>query len=244
MMSSYVTLARYYDSLTENADYKVRSDYISNFFSRYGSGEKTLLDLACGSGSLSQHLAQKGYEIIGIDLSEDMLVQANSKNIKNAIFAKGDMKDFELPYNVNYCVSSLDSINHLKDIDEVESCFKCVYSALNENGIFVFDVNTLYKNEVILGNNTFVYDEEDYFLSWDNVYIGDGVVSIFLDFFIYNGKSYDRYSENFEEKAYETDEISNLLNNTGFEIIGIYNELTEEEPEDKSERIFFVCKRK
>ena len=243
-MSSYVTLAEYYDALTENADYKVRSDYISNFFSKFGEGELTLLDLACGTGSISQHMAQKGYEIIGIDLSDDMLVQANSKGIENSLFVKGDMKSFELPCKVNYCVSSLDSINHLNDIDEVRSCFECVYSAMNENGIFVFDVNTLYKNEFILGNNTFVYDEDDYFLSWDNEYSGDGTVNIFLDFFIFNGKSYDRYSENFKEKAYDINKLSDLLISTGFEIIGIYDELTEEAPKENSHRLYFVCKRK
>lgn len=243
-MSSYVTLAQYYDSLTENADYKVRSDYISNFFSQYGQGELTLLDLACGTGNISQYMAKKGYDIIGIDLSDDMLVQANSKGIENAVFVKGDIKDFQLPYKVNYCISSLDSINHLADIDEVISCFKCVYSSMNENGIFVFDVNTLYKNEFVLGNNTFVYDEDDYFLCWDNEYIGDGTVNIFLDFFIDNGTSYDRFSENFKEKAYDIAEIREALKTVGFDIIGIYDELTEQEPKDDSERLYFVCKRK
>lgn len=243
-MSSYITLAEYYDALTENANYKVRSDYISNFFSKYGEGEPILLDLACGTGNISRYMSDRGYEIIGIDLSEEMLVQANSKGIKNALFVKGDMKSFELPSKVNYCVSSLDSINHLKDIEEVRSCFACVHSAMNENGVFVFDVNTLYKNEFVLGNNTFVYDEEDYFLSWDNEYLGDGVVNIFLDFFIFNGKSYDRYSENFKEKAYDVSQLIDVLNSTGFEIIGIYDELTENEPKENSERIYFVCKRK
>lgn len=243
-MSSYITLAEYYDALTENVDYKVRSDYISNFFSEYGEGEPVLLDLACGTGNISRYMSDKGYEIIGIDLSDEMLIQANSKGIKNALFVKADMKSFELPNKVNYCVSSLDSINHLKDLDEVRSCFACVHSAMHKNGIFVFDVNTLYKNEFVLGNNTFIYDEEDYFLSWDNEYSGDGTVNIFLDFFVFNGTSYDRYSENFKEKAYDTCQLIDVLNSTGFEIIGIYDELTEKEPEENSERIYFVCKRK
>ena len=104
------------------------------------------------------------------------------------------MTDFELPHKVDCCVCSLDSINHLKDIVEVKKCFDCVYNSLNDGGVFVFDVNTVYKHKNVLGNNTFVFDEEDFFLSWDNEYLGDNTVRILLDFFVYNGKNYDRFS--------------------------------------------------
>lgn len=242
-MSSYQTFAEFFDRLTENVDYKVRSAYISNFFSQYGKGDKTVLDLACGTGTISQYLAEKGYHVIGIDLSDEMLIQANNKKISNTFFVKGDITDFKLPERVNYCVCSLDSINHLDSIKAVEACFNCVYECLNTDGVFVFDVNTLYKHKNILADNTFVFDEEDFFLSWDNEYMGDGAVRILLDFFVFNGNSYDRYSEEFCEKAYSLDSIISLLEKTGFSVIGMYNDLTDNPPEEDSERIYFAAKK-
>ena len=219
---SYNTFAKFYDKLTENVEYKKRADYISSFFRRYADKCDTVLDLACGTGSVSKYLSDLGYNVIGLDLSDEMLTVASSKQIKNAMFIKGDMTDFELPHKVDCCVCSLDSINHLKDIVEVKKCFDCVYNSLNDGGGFVFD-------------------EEDFFLSWDNEYLGDNTVRILLDFFVYNGKNYDRFSEEFNEKAYSVNELKSVLNN--FNIIGIYDELNLDDIKDDSERIYFVLKK-
>ena len=242
-MSSYNTFARFYDSLTENVDYKVRSEYISNFFSRYCDDCNTVIDLACGTGSLSKYLAEKGYSVTGIDISEDMLTVAAGKRIENALFVKGDMTDFTLPEKVDACVCSLDAINHLTDFDEVLKCFMCVNDSLKDRGIFVFDVNTQYKHRNVLFDNTFVFDEEDFFLSWDNNYIDNDIVEIYLDFFVFNGKNYDRFSECITERAYSTDSLIQGLVYSGFEIIGVYDELTEKAPREDSERIYFVCRK-
>lgn len=240
-MKSYNTFAKFYDGLTENVEYKKRTDYISSFFKRYADKCDTVLDLACGTGSVSKYLVDLGYSVIGLDLSDEMLTVASSKQIKNAVFMKGDMTDFELPNKVDYCVCSLDSINHLKDISEVKKCFDCVYNSLKGGGVFVFDVNTVYKHKEVLGDNTFVFDEEDFFLSWDNEYLGDNTVRILLDFFVFNGENYDRFSEEFNEKAYSVNELKSVLNN--FNIIGIYDELTLDTVKDNSERIYFVLKK-
>ncbi len=242
-MSSYNSFAAFYDRLTENVDYKVRSEYISNFFSRHSNGGKTVLDLACGTASISEHLAKKGYNIIGIDLSEEMLTVAASKNIPNLQLVKGDMTDFSLPFKVDNCVCSLDAINHLIDFNDVLKCFNSVYYSLSDGGVFVFDVNTQYKHRHILFDNTFVFDEDDFFLSWDNNYIGNDIVEIYLDFFVFNGKNYDRFSENIKERAYSTDSIKEGLVYTGFDIIGVYDELTLDEPREDSERQYFVCRK-
>ena len=108
-------------------------------------------------------------------------------------------------------------------------------------GVFVFDVNTVYKHKNVLGNNTFVFDEEDFSLSWDNEYLGDNTVRILLDFFVYNGKNYDRFSEEFNEKAYSVNELKSVLNN--FNIIGIYDELNLDDIKDDSERIYLNKKK-
>lgn len=240
-MSSYNTFAQFYDFLTENVDYKVRSEYISNFFSEYGNGGKKVLDLACGTGTISKLLCDNGYEVTGMDISEEMLIVAQEKCQNRVRFFKGDISTFSLPEKFDYCVCLLDSLNHLENISAVKSCFECVGNSLNENGLFIFDVNTVYKHRHILGDNTFVFDEEDFFLSWDNEYCGDNRVRILLDFFVFNGRNYDRFSEEFYEKAYELDELKRILNS--FEIIAVYDELTTESPTENSQRVYFVCKK-
>ena len=238
-MNSYKTFAKFYDELTDNVDYKVRSDYISNFFSRYSNGGNKVLDLACGTGTMTALLCEKGYDVTGIDLSCDMLSVACSKC--DARFICADISDFDINEKFDYCICLLDSINHLNGVDDVNACFNCVYDSLNEDGLFIFDVNTIYKHNNILADNTFVFDNDGYFLSWDNEQMEDNVIRILLDFFVYNGKNYDRFSEEFYEKAYEIDELKSMLKN--FEIIGIYDELTENPPKANSERVFFVCKK-
>lgn len=242
-MASYNVFAQFYDGLTSNVEYEKIANYVSGFFNEHLPSGKNVLDLACGTGTLSKLLCKKGYNVTGVDLSDDMLCVASSKNIENATFIKADISSFQLPYKVDYCVSSLDSINHLKNIDEVNKCFDCVWDALNIGGIFVFDVNTVYKHKNVLGDNTFVFDEEDFFLSWDNEFIGDNSVRILLDFFVFNGNNYDRFSEEFCEKAYDVQEIKHALIKNNFEILGIYDELSLNNVRNDSERIYFVCKK-
>lgn len=241
-MSNYNTFAQFYDKLTENVEYKVRADYVSDFFSSYEGEVKTVLDLACGTGNISYYLSERGYKITGLDLSEDMLSVASSKNIEGLLLLKGDMKNFYLPQKYDCCICLLDSINHLENIQEVEACFECVYKSLNEGGLFIFDVNTINKHKNILAGNTFVFDEDDFYLVWDNEGIDNSKVRILLDLFVYNGMSYDRYSEEFVETAYNIEELKKAL--IGFDVLGIYDDLTLNSPTNESERIYFVCKRK
>lgn len=240
-MSSYNKFADFYDILTENVDYKVRSDYISNFFSEYGNGGINLLDLACGTGNFSKEFSDRGYAVTGLDLSCDMLTVADSKCDGKVVFIQGDMTDFQFEKKFDYCISMLDSINHLHDVKDVGKCFDRVYNCLSPGGLFIFDVNTVFKHKNILADNTFVFDEDDFFLSWDNELLEDNTVRILLDFFVFNGKNYDRYSEEFFEKAYEIDELIDKLDK--FEILGIYDELTLDAPKKDSERVYFVLKR-
>ena len=242
-MSSYATFAQFYDRLTENVDYEVRSAYISNFFAENGVKQGSILDLACGTGTIAKALCEKGYTVTGLDLSEEMLNVAVAKNISDAFFVKGDMTAFELPSPVDGCICSMDAINHLTDYMKVCQCFACVYKALKEQGIFVFDVNTVYKHREVLFNNTFAFEEEDFFLCWDNEYEENDTVAIYLDFFVKNGEHYDRLTETFKERAYTLKDLQEALSYSGFRVLGIYDELTLEPPREDSERVYFVCKK-
>ena len=164
----YNHFAGIYDELTENVSYSERAEYISGFFHKYSvkRGAK-ILDLACGTGSFTAEFSRLGYDVTGADISCEMLSVAENKCSGNASFVCADMRDFAFSEPFDACVCCLDSINHLDSINDVAKTFKCVYNSLRPGGIFVFDVNTLYKHENVLGDNTFVFDEDEFFLSWD-----------------------------------------------------------------------------
>ncbi|WP_308618982.1 methyltransferase domain-containing protein [uncultured Eubacterium sp.] len=245
-MSSYQTFAYLYDELTQNVEYEKRCDYILSFFEKNGIKSGTVLDLACGTGSMSIPFMKRGYNIIGLDYSEEMLEIASNRFFEagnNFSLLKAKMQEFELSEKADACICCLDSINHLNNIDDVQAAFKNVYDSLNNNGLFVFDVNTVYKHNEVLADNTFVFDEDDYYLVWDNEAVDDRTVRILLDMFLFNGENYDRFSEEFEETAYSVEELSTLLKNSGFVDIKVYDELSYDEPKNDSERLYFVCKK-
>lgn len=241
---SYNHFASVYDELTENVEYKKRFDYLISFFVKYniGSGAK-VLDLACGTGSFSELFSNAGYNVTGIDLSDEMLTVADSKCKGKVRLIKGDMASFKLSQKYDACICCLDSINHLNELEQVKSAFNCVHSSLKKGGLFIFDVNTVYKHNEILSGNTFVFDNENYFLSWDNEYISDGKVAIFLDLFVKSGEKYIRYSEEFNETAYTAEALRTSLE-PYFDTIGIYNDLSLNTPQRTSERLYFVCRSK
>lgn len=245
-MNSYCEFSAVYDELTQNVDYPKRFEYINHFLLENNITNGTILDLACGTGSISIELIKNGFDVIGIDLSENMLEIASNRLLEygdNFSLLKGSMTDYRLDKSVKACICSLDSINHLNDINDVEKTFCNVYNSLDENGVFVFDVNTIYKHNEILANNTFVFDEEDFYLVWDNEFVSDRVVRILLDMFVWNGKAYDRFSENFEETAYSIEDLLDALCRAGFSDISVYDELTLNPPREKSERLYFICKK-
>ncbi len=240
-MSSYTVFAKFYDRLTQNAEYKAGSEFISGFFNCESRENYKVLDIACGTGTVAKHLCDMGYDVWGLDLSEEMLSVASPKI--GAKLYKRDMRFFDFENSFDSCICTLDSLNHLESKEDWRACFSSVYSSLKEGGLFIFDVNTVYKHNEVLADNSFIFDEEDFFLAWDNEPLGDNRVRIMLDFFIFNGVNYDRCSEEFTETAFEIEEIEELFCDK-FELLGVYDNLSEEPPRADSERIFFVLKRK
>lgn len=240
----YNYFANRYDELTENIDYEAGSEYISGFLNEYGIGENaSLLDLACGTGTMSLLMKNRGYNVVGIDLSSEMLCVADHKANGSIPFIRASMQDFSLPYPADACICCMDSLNHLESFADIESTFKCVHASLKDGGIFIFDVNTVYKHNEVLADNSFIFDEEDYFLAWDNELLEENRVRIMLDFFVFNGKNYDRYSEEFVETAYSEECLRSALE-PYFEVLGVYDELSKEPPKADSQRIYYVCRKR
>lgn len=248
-MSGYAEFSGVYDILTQNVDYPQRADYIADLLSQNGVTGGILLDLACGTGTMSVEMAKKGFEVIGVDASGEMLSIAMNNAYEaeqNILFLCQQMQQLDLYGTINAAICTLDSINHLTDISDVEAAFSKVSLFMEQNGIFVFDVNTPYKHREILANNTFVYDTDGVYCVWQNTLDADtDTVQIDLDIFEeIEPDVYERTQESFCERAYPIDVLLKLLEKTGFEPIVVFDELTEQPPQENSQRVFIAARKK
>lgn len=246
-MSRYGSFAEYYDSLTSNVDYRKTAEYVSDILNENRINKGILLDLACGTGTMSLILAQKGYDVIGVDNSPEMLGEAREKALEageDILFLCQDMCSIDLYGTVDCTVCLLDSLNHLESKEELLEAFKRVSLFTVPGGLFVFDVNTEYKHKYVLGDNTFVYDNDDVYCVWQNEYDDESkTVEIFLDFFQEENGLYRRSSEYFAERAFSDSDIKNLLSEAGFTGIKAYGELRKTAPSDTEERVFYVARK-
>ena len=166
---SYGVFSEFYDALTANVSYDTVSQVLSSLLTRYGKSRGLLLDLACGTGSVSVRMAQKGYEVIVVDLSPEMLSEAQNKAYsagQNILFLCQDMTKLDLYGTVDAAVCTLDGLCHLPDEESVFAALRKVSLFMNPGGVFLFDINSVYKHRGVLGNNTFVYDTDDVYCVW------------------------------------------------------------------------------
>lgn len=243
---SYGIFASYYDLLTGNVDYKAYAKRIQELAAKRGITSGKLIDLACGTASLSLELEKLGFKVTGIDLSCDMLSYAAQKKYEqgsNIILVQQDITALSLHGKADVFVCSLDALNHLDSLDDIKLTFKRVAKYLDKNGLFIFDMNTVYKHEQVLADNVFVHDTDEVFLTWQNEYNDmDRSVLITLDFFIPDDEeSYQRYSESFKEYAYDQSVILKAIDECGLELLEMYDDLSENEPNDETQRILFIC---
>lgn len=244
-MSNYCDFAFVYDRLTENVNYSERAEYIRTLFERLGvKGGADVLDLACGTGNLTVELSQS-YEMIGVDNSPEMLSIAQEKmyeNGKQILFLCQDMTELDLYGTVDAAVCMLDSLNHLDNAEDIRKVICKVGLFMNHGGIFIFDVNTIYKHREILADNTFVYDCDDVYCVWQNKLNDDDSVEINLDIFEQDGDAYFRSGESFKEIACPVEDYKKWLTEAEFEIIGIFDEMSDNPLCDTTQRAVFVAR--
>ena len=243
-MSVYKDFAFYYDALTLDVNYKERTEYLCALFERYDRMPTLLLDLACGTGNFSVELAAKGVQVIGVEPSSDMLSVAMQKNTENIMYLCQSAEDLELYGTVDGAVCCLDSINHITDADTLNKAFERVALFLEKDRLFIFDVNTEYKHREILGNNTFVTEQENIFCVWQNFYDeSEKITDINIDIFEEENGSYNRICEDFSERCYSRGELEAMLNSAGLKIEAVFDEMTFDAPKSDSERIVYVVRR-
>lgn len=247
-MSGYSKFAWFYDRLTENVDYDAISKQIDKLVERFGGRKNILLELGCGTGSLCEKMSSLGYDVIGVDTSQEMLSEALDKKFDSESkiqYLCQDMTELDMFGTIDVTVSVLDSINHLPDAESVKKTFERVSLFAFPDGLFIFDMNTVYKHREILGTNSFIYNPDGLFCSWQNEYSeDDNSVEMFLDFFEEQDDGrYQRFQENFKEIALDESEIDKLLDEAGFEILAKYDGYTDEPVNEKTERIVYAAKK-
>lgn len=248
MNSSYGKFALFYDRLTQNVDYKKIALLCDKLIKKYSSENEVVLDLACGTGSLSEEMARLGYDVFGVDLSEDMLEAAMDKRFDSGLniqYLCQDMTELDLYGAVDAAICVLDSLNHLNSAEDFRKTVERVSMFTCDGGVFIFDVNTLYKHKYILADNAYNYALDGLFCAWQNEFHDDGSVSVYLDFFEEEKDGrYSRYSESFKEIIISEKEIEKALTDNDFELIGRFDDFSEDMVNDKTQRILYVAKRK
>ncbi len=248
----YSSLAGVYDALNTGCDYDELCTYLTKEIKENEMSKASLLlDLACGTGKLTLMLREQGFDMTGIDLSEDMLSVAREvcyeKGINDVLWLCQDMTDFELYGTVDACVCCLDSINYLTKISDVKKCFSLVYNYLIPDGVFVFDINTPHRFKNVYGNNAYVLENEGSLCAWQNEYdekkkLCHFYLSIFTE--CEDGR-YERSDEIQREKCYTRKQIEKALIDTGFEILGVYGDLNHTPACEDDDKWYFTvrCKK-
>ncbi|MBC8546804.1 class I SAM-dependent methyltransferase [Clostridiaceae bacterium NSJ-31] len=241
---SYTCFANHYDRLTGNVSYPERARYFDRLIRQYTDRAELILDLACGTGSLTVELLSLGYDVIGVDGSAEMLSVAASK-APGALFLCQDMAELNLYGTIDATICALDSLNHIIDADKLSRVIRRVTLFTAPDGLFLFDVNTVYKHREVLGCNTFFYENDDCCCVWQNEYQEqDHLVQIDLDFFVKEeGERYRRESESFCERAYEREELEQMLHSAGLEILAVYGDDTLQPPQEDTQRLIYVTRK-
>lgn len=243
-MASYEALAGAYDALTADVDYGRWADYVQWHFARAGRPVERVIDLACGTGSLTRELAARGYAVTGVDLSPDMLALAEEKcreMTPTPRFVCQDMSRLELPAPADACVCCLDSVNYVLRPERLERAFRRVYEALAPGGLFLFDADTPEKLAAMDGQ-VFLDETEAVFCVWRGEYSARRrECSFWLDLFEKRGAAWTRSGELHRERAYAMDELEEMLGRAGFARRRRYGELSRRAPRPGEQRVFFAA---
>lgn len=263
-MEAYTSFASVYDTFMDNVPYEEWGEYIYSLLCRYGVRDGIVLDLGCGTGTMTEILAGYGYDMIGVDNSEDMLELAMEKRMASGydiLYLLQDMREFELYGTVRAVVSVCDSVNYITEPEELAGVFRLVNNYLDPGGIFLFDFNTEYKYREVMGDCTIAEDRGPCSFIWDNCYYEEERINEYdLTLFIRegtapgqnegaeeddteeNGALYRKYTETHFQRGYTLEEIRELLSSAGLIFQAAYDMDTREAAGETSERICVIAR--
>ena len=245
-MDAYTSFAEVYDMFMDNIPYEDWCGYLTSLLKEYGINDGLVLDLGCGTGTLTELLAKEGYDMIGVDVSEDMLQEAIEKRAESGLpilYLLQDMREFELYGTVRAVVSICDSLHSILDYDDLAHVFSLVNNYLDPKGMFIFDLNTEAKFQA-MGSETIAEVRDEGSFIWENEYDEEEKINSYdLTLFIREEDDlYRRYQETHFERAWSLDEIKKALAEAGMEFVAAYDAFTKNAPRKESDRIYVVAR--
>lgn len=247
-MEAYTSFAAVYDTFMDNIPYEEWGTYLKELLKEYEIEDGLVLDLGCGTGTMTEILAEAGYDMIGVDNAEDMLEIAMEKKVESGhdiLYLLQDMREFELYGTVKAVVSICDSVNYITEEEELLEVFRLVNNYLDPKGMFIFDFNTEYKYREILGDCTIAENRDACSFIWDNYYYEEEQINEYaLSLFIQEEDSdlYRKYEETHFQKAYTYETMRRLIEESGLEFVTAYDAFTHDAPTEKSERIYMIAR--
>lgn len=245
-MSAYECFADVYDELMDNIPYEKWFDYLHKLLIEYKVSNGILAELGCGTGTMTELLAQAGYDMIGIDNSEAMLDLANEKKMENGsntLYLCQDMREFELFGTVAGVISVCDSVNYITDKAELTQVFRLVNNYLDTKGIFIFDFHTRHYYRDVVGGSTIAEDRDTISFIWDNYYdkktdINELSLSLFLQ---EDRDLYRKYEELHLQRGYTLAEMKSIVKKSGLQLLACYDAFTKEVATEDCERIYVIA---
>lgn len=245
-MDAYTSFASVYDLFMDNVPYEEWCAFLCKILAQHGITDGPILDLGCGTGKMTRLMSEQGYDMTGIDNAAEMLqIAAMEPGEVPILYLLQDMQDLELDGCVRAVYSVCDCVNYVLDEEELQQAFSRVHEYLEEDGAFIFDVNTSYKYTKLLAENTFAESRDEGSFIWDNYYDEEERINEYdLTLFIPEGDElYRRYTETHYQRNYETATLLKLLKNAGFTDICVYDDYTDAPLCETSERAVFVAKK-
>lgn len=249
-MEAYTSFAQVYDTFMDNVPYEEWGAYLQGLLKEYKIEGGVVADLGCGTGSMTEILARAGYEMIGIDNSEEMLRIATEKKEQSGLdilYLLQDMCEVELYSSVNAFVSVCDSVNYVTDPDELVQMFRNLAPYLEPDGVMIFDFNTEHKYRDIIGDTTIAENREECSFIWDNYYYEEEHINEYeLSLFIRdeeNPSLYRKYEETHNQRAYTLAEMKDIIQEAGLHLEHAYDAFTREEADENCERIYMIVSR-
>ena len=245
-MDAYKNLAASYDRLTNDVDYEATVGFYMEILRREGITPRTVVDLACGTGSVTEILARKGYRVTGVDMSEEMLTEAAMKTMdmeQPPVYSCQLLQNLRLPRGVDMAVCALDSLDYILDPEDCKEAIRRAYKALNPGGIFIFDVNTPEKLRA-MDDQVFLDEDDDVYCVWRGEFDEEtNICSYGMDLFQREGNKWHRSFEEHREYAYSQEQLTGFLKDAGFTHIQVYADRLFEAPREGEQRIYFKARK-
>lgn len=249
MTEAYSNFAAVYDQLMDNIPYEEWFCYLHKLLKEYNINDGIIAELGCGTGNITELMANAGYDMIGIDNSDAMLDIANEKkteNDSNSLYLLQDMREFELYGTVKAVISLCDSVNYITDSDDLLQVFRLVNNYLDPKGIFIFDFHPRYYYKEIVADATIAEDRDDISFIWDNFYDEDQDINeLALSLFIKENSRDDLFRKHQElhlQRGYTLAEMKELITKSGLDLIAAYNAFTKDDAKEECERIYIIAR--